>query len=258
MNALRRREKILALLTQHGSVEVKTLVTTFNNSEVTIRGDLRKLEKEGKLIRYHGGAQSVDSLPNTLRNDDEINLDSRFDLNTSAKHRIAERAAQFADPGASVIFDSGSTTHLVAAEIAKRGNIFAITNNLPVADVFVDAKDVSIVISGGTYRSKTKSLHGPMAEQSLMNVTADLLFVGADGIDADKGITTFNDGYSISQVMANCAKLVVAVVDSSKFGRIGFNKVLNTADINYLITDNQVSENDIQAFSKLGVTVIVV
>lgn len=266
MNVLKRREKILELLAIHGNVEVKTLVETFNNSEVTIRGDLKKLDQEGKLIRYHGGAQSVDSLKNTLKgsqsvkntlkSDKEVNLDKRFDLNSSAKQRIAMRAAEFVTPGASIIFDSGSTTHLVAVEVAKHGNIIAITNNLPVADVFVDTKDVSIVISGGIYRAKTKSLHGPMAEQSLQNVTADILFVGADGIDAIKGITTFNDGYSISQVMADSVKQVIAVVDSSKFGRVGFNKVLSTACLDYLITDNGVSDESVDAFAAQGVKVI--
>jgi DeoR family galactitol utilization operon repressor len=256
MNLLKRREKILEQLAIHGNVEVKILVEKFNNSEVTIRGDLRKLEQEGKLIRYHGGAQSVDSLQNTFKNDKEVNLEKRFDLNSPAKQRIAKRAAEFITPGASVIFDSGSTTHLVAVEVAKHGNIIAITNNLPVADVFVNTKDVSIVISGGIYRAKTKSLHGPMAEQSLQNVTADILFIGADGIDADKGITTFNDGYSISKVMAGSAKKVIAVVDSSKFGRVGFNKVLDTVELDYLITDTAVSDESVDAFAAQGVTVI--
>ena len=257
MNALKRREKILEMLAVTGSVDVKTLVDTFKNSEVTIRGDLRKLEQEGKLMRYHGGAQSVDSLPNTLKTSDaEVNLESRFDLNLSAKQRIALKAAEYVSPGDSIIFDSGSTTHLVAAEVAKRGNFIAITNNLPVADVLVDAPDVSIVVTGGTYRAKTKSLHGPIAEHSLEEVTADILFVGADGIDPDKGITTFNDGYSISEVMANSAKQVIAVVDSSKFGRVGFNRVLDTARINCLITDSAVSDQDAEEFAAQGVEVV--
>jgi DeoR family galactitol utilization operon repressor len=41
------------------------------------------------------------------------------------------------------------------------------------------------------------------------------MFVGADGIDATNGIT-FNEGYSISSVMAAAAHQVIAVLDASK------------------------------------------
>ncbi|MGF1758165.1 DeoR/GlpR family DNA-binding transcription regulator [Photobacterium sagamiensis] len=258
MNALERREKILEILHNQGRVEVKQLFETFSTSEVTIRADLRTLEQEHKLKRFHGGAQSLESLPNMIKkSEEETKLENRYDINASAKERIATRAVQFIKEGSSVIFDSGSTTHLVAKHIAGQGNIIAITNNLPVADALADAEDVTLVICGGTYRSKTKSLHGSKAEQCMEGVSADILFIGADGIEPDKGITTFNDGYAISGVMAQCAKTIIAVIDSTKFGRIGFNKVLDTSVIDILITDNGISKEYEKAFKAKGVEVIV-
>lgn len=259
MNALERREKILEILKVQGRVEVKNLVEQFNTSEVTIRADLRKLEQDKKLKRFHGGAQSLESLPNMVKKQEtEVRLESRYDINASAKERIAARAAEFVTSGNSVIFDSGSTTHLVAKHLADQGKIIVITNNLPVADAFADAEDVTLVICGGTYRSKTKSLHGTKAEQCLEGVSADILFIGADGIEPEKGITTFNDGYAISGVMAKCASLIIAVIDSTKLGRIGFNKVLDTSTIDILITDNGISREYEAAFKAKGLEVIVV
>lgn len=259
MNVLERHEYILQQLSLHGRVEVKALVDYFNTSEVTVRADLRKLEKENKLKRFHGGAQSLDSLPHTIKEpESEIKLESRYKINASAKERIAVAAADMVSPGSSVILDSGSTTHLVANHIAEHGGVIAITNNLPAAQALADAPNTTLVICGGTYRAKTKSLHGTKAEQCLDGVSADMLFIGADGIEPDKGITTFNEGYSISAVMAACAQSIVAVVDSTKVGRVGFNRVLATETIDILVTDDGIKGEQVQAFEEKGVKVVVV
>lgn len=259
MNVLERHEYILQQLSIHGRVEVKALVDYFNTSEVTVRADLRKLEKENKLRRFHGGAQSLNTLPHTTKEmESEVKLESRYKINASAKERIATMAASLVKPGSSIILDSGSTTHLVANHIAEQGGIIAITNNLPAAQALAEAPNTTLVICGGTYRAKTKSLHGSKAEQCLDGVSADMLFIGADGIEPERGITTFNEGYTISAVMAACAKLIVAVVDSTKIGRVGFNRVLETEKIDILITDDGIDTRYIDLFEQKGMKVIVV
>ncbi|UGA57053.1 DeoR/GlpR family DNA-binding transcription regulator [Vibrio sp. VB16] len=257
MNVLERHERILELLKENGRVEVKNLVELFDTSEVTVRADLRKLEKNNKLKRFHGGAQSLQSLPNSIENEREIKLERRYKINASAKERIAITAAKYVEAGNSVILDSGSTTHIVAEHIAEKGEIIAITNNLPAASALAEAPNTTLVICGGTYRVKTKSLHGTKAEQCLDGVSADILFIGADGIDPEKGITTFNDGYTISAVMASCAKKIIAVVDSTKMGRVGFNSVLGNDKIDILITDCDCSDEYVEGFRAQGIEVVI-
>lgn len=101
-------------------------------------------------------------------------------------------------------------------------------------------------------------MHGTIAERSLQGISADLMFVGADGIDATNGITTFNEGYSISGVMAAAAHKVVAVLDATKFNRRGFNQVLPMEKINCVITDDGISKQDKAAVLKTGVELIIV
>ena len=229
----------------------------FGTSEVTLRADLKTLEKQGRLKRFFGGAQSMNSLPLT-QSDDEIQLDNRFDMNKDSKSRISRAAADLVSKGDSIIIDSGSTTHLVAEQLASEGGYTIITNNLAASVVLMDASDTTLVLVGGTYREKTKSLHGYQAEQCLSGVQADVLFVGADGIDPDKGITTFNEGYAITDVMAKCVQKVIAVVDSSKLGRIGFNKVLDVSRIDTLVIDSGITPEMKRRFEAVGVKVIVV
>lgn len=119
--------------------------------------------------------------------------------------------------------------------INDRQNITVITNSLPAAFALSENKDITLVVCGGTVRHKTRSMHGSIAERSLQDINADLMFVGADGIDAVNGITTFNEGYSISGAMVTAANKVIAVLDSSKFNRRGFNQVLPIEKLTLLL-----------------------
>lgn len=268
MNLIQRRQKILQELEDQGTVEVKDLASMLDASEVTVRADLRTLEKEGKLVRFFGGAQLPDNSivstkvapePESTKDlKDELSINSRYDINSEEKVRIAKRAASMVPINSSIILDSGSTTHLVAEELTVRGGITVITNNLSAAIALSDAPDTTLVICGGVYRSKTQSMHGQKAEQCLEGVSADILFIGADGIDPERGITTFNEGYHISRVMADCADKIVAVVDSSKFKRSGFNQVLDARQIDTLITDKGISSELVTQFSEVGIEVIIV
>lgn len=142
--------------------------------------------------------------------------------------------------------------------INDRQNITVITNSLPAAFALSENKDITLVVCGGTVRHKTRSMHGSIAERSLQDINADLMFVGADGIDAVNGITTFNEGYSVSGAMVTAANKVIAVLDSSKFNRRGFNQVLPIEKIDIIITDDAVSEVDKLALQKTRVKLITV
>lgn len=257
MNSFERRNKIVDLVNSQGSVLVLDLSNTFGISEVTIRADLRLLEDKGLVTRFHGGAARPGT--NLIENDNqEVVLEERYQLASDPKKRIALAAAAMIEEGMTVLLDSGSTTLLVAEALAKNTNITVITNNLPAAFTLSDNKDITLVVCGGTVRHKTHSMHGTIAERSLQGISADLMFVGADGIDATNGITTFNEGYSISGVMAAAAHKVVAVLDATKFNRRGFNQVLPMEKIDCVITDESISAEDRQALEQTHVELKVV
>lgn len=257
MNSFERRNTIVDLVNTHGSVLVLDLASTFGISEVTIRADLRLLEEKGLVTRFHGGAAKPGSNLAESENQ-EVVLEERYQLASDPKKRIAHAAAAMVEEGMTVILDSGSTTLLIAEALMRMANITVITNNLPAAFALSDNKDITLVVCGGTVRHKTHSMHGTIAERSLQGISADLMFVGADGIDTTNGITTFNEGYSISGIMAATAHKVVAVLDASKFNRRGFNQVLPMAKINCVITDDSISKQDKAALDKTGVECLIV
>ena len=257
MNSFERRNKIVDMVNTQGSVLVLDLSNLFGISEVTIRADLRLLEEKGLLTRFHGGAARPGSNLAETENQ-EVMLEDRYQLASDPKKRIAKAAAALIKEGMTVILDSGSTTLLIAEELVNMNNITVITNSLPAAFALSDNKDITLVVCGGTVRHKTHSMHGTIAERSLQGICADLMFVGADGIDATHGITTFNEGYSISSVMAAAAHKVIAVLDATKFNRRGFNQVLPMEKIHCVMTDSEIAESDITALAETGVELEIV
>lgn len=243
MNSFERRNKIIQLVNEQGTVLVQDLAGVFAASEATIRADLRFLEQKGVVTRFHGGAAKIMS-GNSETETQEVGFKERFQLASAPKNRIAQAAVKMIHEGMTVILDSGSTTMLIAEGLMTAKNITVITNSLPAAFALSENKDITLVVCGGTVRHKTRSMHGSIAERSLQDINADLMFVGADGIDAVNGITTFNEGYSISGAMVTAANKVIAVLDSSKFNRRGFNQVLPIEKIDIIITDDAVSDVD--------------
>ncbi|PKE32910.1 transcriptional regulator [Rahnella sp. AA] len=260
MNTYDRRNKIIGLVNENGSVLVSELSSSFGVSEVTIRSDLGLLEQKGALSRFHGGASKraaqQKSLPDTQHG--EMVLEERYLQASDPKKRIAQAAAGMIKPGDTVIIDSGSTTMLLAEELVKSGDITVITNNLPAAFVLSENPDITLVVCGGTLRHKTRSLHGNITEYALQGIVANLMFVGADGLDAATGITTFNEGYSISGIMAAAAQQVVVVTDSTKFGRRGYNLVLPMDKIDTIITDTDIRDEALQALRQTSANLMLV
>jgi len=258
MNSYDRRNKIIDAVNENGSVLVSELSSSFEVSEVTIRADLRLLEEKGLLKRFHGGAGKDVPMLDTVNTDGEMVLEERFRHAEDPKRRIALAAVAMVKQGDTVILDSGSTTMLIAEELVKSGGITVITNNLPAAFVLSENPDITLVVCGGTLRHKTRSLHGNITEYALQGIVANFMFVGADGLDASSGITTFNEGYSISAIMAAAARRVVVVTDSSKFGRRGFNLVLPMNKIDTIITDSGISEEESQALAQTSTQIVIV
>jgi DeoR family transcriptional regulator of aga operon len=67
---------------------------------------------------------------------------------------------------------------------------------------------------------QSQSFYGDQAEQSLQNYHFDLLFLGVDAIDLDRGVSTHNeDEARLNRKMCEVAERIIVVTDSSKFNR---------------------------------------
>ncbi|MDY1048712.1 DeoR family transcriptional regulator [Pseudomonas coleopterorum] len=229
-NTPQRRHSILALLNEQGEVSVDNLARHFATSEVTIRKDLAALESHGLLLRRYGGAVTM---PQELIGEPGPRV-------SAIKQSIARAAVLRIKEHARIIIDSGSTTAAMIPELGKQPGLVVMTNSLHVANALGALEHEPVLLmTGGTWDPHSESFQGQVAEQVLRSYDFDQLFIGADGIDLERGTTTFNELLGLSRVMAEVAREVIVMVESDKVGRKIPNLELPWGRISTLITDDR-------------------
>jgi len=249
-----RRMTILNMLTANAQVYVNELSKTFGVSEVTIRNDLKNLEKKKLLIRARGGAMKLEpvvSYDRWLWEKDKINYQE--------KQKIGKAAAALIKESDTVIVDSGTTTMEVVKNISpKITNLTIITNALNIANQLVSNQNINLIIPGGYLRKNSLSLVGSLAEKSIRNFFVDKVFIGVDGFDPHQGISTPNiDEAHLNQIMIDIAKEVIVVTDSTKFLRKSLAFICSVDRIDTVVTDNGIHDDDKKILEDAGVKVII-
>jgi DeoR family transcriptional regulator of aga operon len=175
------------------------------------------------------------------------------------KRRIGKAAAQMITDGETIILDSGSTTVEIARCIRQRKwrGLTVITNALNIAMELSAIPNVRVMMLGGMLRSTSYSLAGPDAEQSLAKLSADRLFLGVDGLDAEVGITTPDpQEASLNSLMIRVSRKTVAVLDASKIGQRSLSVIAPISSLDILITDTSASSGQIESLQRLGLEVV--
>lgn len=248
-----RRQKILALLQKEGRVLVGNLSKTFGVSQITIRKDLDSLQERGLVQRSHGGA-----LPPSLRALFDPTLQEKQHLHAAEKQRIAAAALKMVEDGFCIMLDSGTTTATIAQGLKRFSSLTVITNAINIA-ADLSATNFQVILTGGTLRKNSSSLVGPIAEEVMAEMHADILFLGVDGFDLEIGLTTPNLLESrVNRAMIQSSEKVVAVCDSTKFSRRSLSRIAPVTSIHHLITDEGIPAKVLDALREQNIEVTVV
>lgn len=253
MMAEERRQKILALLQTDGRVLVSNLSKVFNVSQITIRKDLDSLHSRGLVQRSHGGA-----LPASSSALLDPSLQEKQQLHAEEKQRIAEAAVKMVHEGSCIMLDSGTTTAAIAQALKKFSALTVITNSINIA-ADLASTNLEVILTGGTLRKNSFSLVGPVAEDVLGEMHADILFLGVDGFDPEIGLTTPNLLESrVNRAMISSASKIVAVCDSTKFYRRSLSRIVPVSALHHVITDHGAPPATVDALKKqnIGVTLV--
>ena len=247
-NTQQRRHAIAALVQERGEVSVDELTQRFDTSEVTIRKDLALLETGGLLLRRYGGAVSL--LSEMVAEPEGSRLSQR-------KLAIARAAVERVRDHNRLIIDSGTTTSAMIPLLGHKRGLVVMTNSLNVAGQLRELEnEPTLLMTGGTWDPHSESFQGQVAEQVLRSYDFDQLFVGADGIDLERGTTTFNELVGLSRVMAEVAREVIVLAESDKIGRRIPNLELPWERIHTLVTDDGLDDAARARIQQKGVTLI--
>lgn len=245
-----RRTRIADLVRQQRTVRVPDLAELFQVSEVTIRSDLAQLEREGLVVRERGGAVANTQNQGSML----IAFEQRTHLYLDEKRRIGEAAAQMVDPGDTIIMDAGTTTVEMTRYLSHLSGLTVVTNALNIAAEMGSVPGAQTLVLGGAMNYDTFSTLGPLVEQGLEHMRVQKVFLAAQSIDTEIGVTdTSLEIAQAKRAMVNTARQVILLADSSKWSRPGFIKVVPFSSIDVVITDNQLPENARSSLAEMGV-----
>jgi DeoR/GlpR family transcriptional regulator of sugar metabolism len=248
-----RRQQILNLLEETGSLDVGDLADRFAVSVVTIRKDLDDLEREGLLQRTFGGAVF------SHRSRFNKSFLERAGLHRREKRAIAAAALDYVKDGDTIILDAGTTT-LALAQLLKQQvkSAFIITCSVPVA-LELSSAGYDILLLGGMVRNKSLALLGRETLAVLDRYRADKAFLGSSGFTAENGHTTPNpDDAQIKEAIMRVSEEIYVLVDSSKYGDQCLTRFAHLRDVDLTITDSRLSKNKAKALEAAGATLRVV
>jgi DeoR/GlpR family transcriptional regulator of sugar metabolism len=254
--ARERQQYIGRLIEEHGRARVADLALQFGVSAVTIRKDLAALEAEGRVMRAHGGAISaVGQLP-------ESAFEVRERQQRDAKDQIGRLAAGMVVDGESIAFDASTTALAVARHLKARGGwaqLTVITNGLRIASELAGFPGITVAMPGGFVRWEALSVVGPLGDGVFRKINVQKAFLGAAGFSLESGLSdATEDEAQIKRFMADAAREVIGIVDSSKWGKAAFATFCRIDDVSAVVSDDGAPAETVSVLRSRGVGVHIV
>lgn len=231
-----RQDYIKQVLYEKKEVNVLDLSTLLDVSVVTIRTDLKELEKAGFLTRTHGGAIINKSLlPEEQTREFTAGPTIAYD---EGKELVGEVASRFISNDEWVFLGSGTTAYYVARSLLNRSHLNILTNNLLAAYELTKNPLANVIMTGGTLSHSTFNLGGEIFESTLQPMTISKAFISLIGIDLHGAYTVSTSGeLNVFKTIRSISKELFIIADSSKFDKTGFIKVGDLLDADAIITD---------------------
>lgn len=248
----KRRSEILQLLKKNKNIKNDELAELLHTSPLTIRRDLQALEEDGLVKRFYGGAILLDE-----QSQIESNLDILND-SISRKHAIAKYAASIIEDGDTIFINSSSTALLILQYLENK-RVVVVTNNGKALQMPLPV-NIDLVLTGGQVYGRKQSMIGDFATFILSKISASKCFLGVSGIEANCGITTsvLQETLINKEMINHSIGPVYVVADSSKIGKHSNFSSGDIDKISHLITDSNVSSENILKFENAGICVSIV
>jgi DeoR family transcriptional regulator, fructose operon transcriptional repressor len=246
-----RSSRLLEMLQMQRKLDVRTVVDSMGISEATARRLFARLDKEGKVIRTHGGVRLAP------------HLGSDYSYYLSASHRSREKAAigraaaDLVASGDRLYLDSGTTVLKLAEELALRlqagtlKDLIALTNSLVLVEAL--ARWCKVILLGGEVRTERRDVCGPISEETLRRFHVTRAFLGADAVHLGSGFMTTDERTAkLNEIILKNAAHSCVLADSEKFHRESFVSYAALGEVELLLTDGSLPETVMREFMDAG------
>ena len=252
MNPELRKRFIINPLNEQESITIHEASTNCNVSEITIRRDLTELEREGLLIKTIGGAIRS-KVGNQL-----FSYDIKINQNWQRKEKICQIASRYIKNNDVIFIDCGTTLFHLTKYIKRFESLIVITTSLPVVSELLSFQNIRFILIGGEVAAERKAMYGPIANANISRYHADKAFIGADGVSLQNGLSSYDEKEAdITLRMAENSDKVFLLCDSSKIEKSSFIKFAPFSIIDYLITNDDISNRYLNEYREANIQVII-
>jgi DeoR/GlpR family transcriptional regulator of sugar metabolism len=250
-----RKERLKAIINEiiaKSTTNIDDLAQGFSVSTATIRRDLKVLEKSNQIIQTVGGGVVY------KKNYAGPSRKERFEKDFNEKLGISEYCTSLIKEHDTVIIGPGAITFLAGKIMSGLPTSFRIvTNSLTLASELSGVKSIKTVILGGEIDDDHSIGYEDRIDYFDNIQYADKLFLTADGIEPEYGLTFFNmSNLNIMHRMINVAREIILIAESSKFGKMCFNHLANFDKVSLIVTDKTISDDIVDAFIEKGIKVV--
>jgi DeoR family fructose operon transcriptional repressor len=247
-----RRFRIREILSRQRTVMASELIRMLGVTAATVRRDLAVLQKEGVLVRSHGGAVS-----RTSSTSFQPSYDALGRINRAEKQAIAWEAERLILDGEAIFLEGSTTVYELARRLLHR-RLTVITNSPPIIELFQRSQHVSVISTGGELQKDVFYLSGVWAQTALAEIRVDKAVLGVSAIDPAYGVSTASPAEAqIKKMILKAARVSIALADHSKFGNQGFAYVCPITDIDILVTDSATDPKYLNPLRESGLQLIV-
>ncbi|WCN07956.1 DeoR/GlpR family transcriptional regulator [Marinomonas mediterranea] len=232
MSQMTRQDRIVKLVKEKGYLSVDELAQIFAVTPQTIRRDINALVDSHQIRRHHGGASYDSSTTN-------VAYSTRQALQQEAKKRIAAHLVKEIPNNASLFINIGTTTEAVAKALLNHEGLQIITNNLNVATILSAKPDFTVIVAGGTVRSRDGGVMGEATIDFINQFRVDFGIIGISAIDPNDGSLLDFDYQEVrvaQTIIANSRNVFLAA-DNAKFGRHAVVRLGHLGQVDTLFTD---------------------
>lgn len=245
-----RQKTILSLLSQQEVISINELVAKLNVSHMTVRRDIARLEKEGKVQSVTGGVQLAKVLHR------EPSHDAKATQHAREKAAIGRIARELVPGSATVYLDAGTTTLEIARQLAARDDLLFITNDFVIVAYLSEHSKSALYHTGGRVDSANQSSVGSKVANFLSGMNLDLAFVSTSSWNLRGTSTPDEPKVVVKKAVAAAAQQLILVSDSSKYGKVATFHALDIQRFDAVITDNMFPASVRLELEKKGIRVL--
>ena len=223
-----RRRVLLDLLRASGRVDITGAAGLLGVHHMTIRRDLKGLEREGSARLVRGGAVFTGTEEFEIRQSRAL----------TAKRRIAEKLAPLVRQHESVAIDASTTLFAFVEELPPVDHLLVVTYGIPAFQALQSRTGVRAFLSGGEVDRRTGSLVGPVAQRTLESFSLSCGFLSTSALDPELGtMEPTVEEVQMKQAMVRASQHLVLAVDASKLSQRSAVRALSLDQIQTVVTE---------------------